>query len=367
MQAYELPLAKGVEMSPKLALQQLAGLARILEDPARSPLIFRGDNLKHALQDWATNGELSSITSLTGPEGYPISLEMRGLITLYSLANLQARMQSCKLEDLAQTSPDFEGVPTCPEDIIKKMVELIHQQSDVRLSEDGPNLVVYPCPRFVSMDRLGQIGNLANRLVIDPQLESPQYGFGYKHSEEAMRELSHGFSSRLITLEFDGKIHGFYFMHLLFPQEPTGSVLDNAKQRAYELNLLEAPTERSTEFYHATKSMTRHWNDFSFNYSRRAAWADLVAISSQARNYYRERGQHAYTEIHSTMLEMCQLFGIERVFGEVRIGKNENLAWQSHQKLGWKMPEEDKQRSKPMYRNGNEYALIYLDVEQLGL
>ena len=354
---HQMSLASDVEMSPLLTLQQLEGWHRLLEAPARTPFSFRGDNLKNAIDEWAANGELSTVKKIQNDDQYPIALELKMQLLLHSSLQGLCDMEGISMQQKIASDPDLAGAGATPQGVILNLAQLVSRKSNICLPTNGPNIVVYAAPRFCSEFIIDEISGLANSSVINPKMQAPQYGFGAKYSYDDLRRMSDGFSARLITIEFDRKVHGFYFLHLDFPSEPAGITAIESKQRAYELGLLKGEMLVRTQ-----TPKKRHFGELDFHYEFKSAWADLVAISAEARKYFSSRGEHAYSLVHSSMVEMAQIYGVQRIFGEVRIGKNENLAWDAHQKLGWTMPDEAGQRKNPILHGRNQYALIYLDL-----
>jgi hypothetical protein len=354
--SHQMSIASDVEMSPLLTLQQLEGWNRLLEAPARTPFSFRGDNLKNAIDEWATNGELSTVKKIKNDDQYPIALELKMQLLLFSSLQGLCDMEGISMQQKIASDPDLAGTGATPQEVISNFAQLVSRKSNVSLPTVGPNIVVYTAPRFCSELKIDEISGLANSSVINPKIPAPQYGFGAKYSYDDLRRMSDGFSARLITIEFDRKVHGFYFLHLDFPSEPVVSAAES-KQRAYDLGLLKGETLLKTQ-----TPRKRHFGELDFHYEFKSAWADLVAISADARKYFSSRGEHAYSLVHSSMVEMAQIYGVQRIFGEVRIGPNQNLAWEAHQKLGWTMPDEAGQRKDPIMHGDNQYALIYLDL-----
>jgi hypothetical protein len=353
---------EGVEISAQLAIQQIRGWERLFEetyrDPksTRSPFWWGGDNPKEALQSWAQEQELST-SSLVNDEGYKLGFHTSMEILHLSVLRTSALLRGCSVEEIIAGNPEFpSNTPSNFCDLLRQTEKLVREKSGLIEDPKEPQLVIYSSPRFFPERSQESIEALLDRLVIDPKKMSPQNGIGYRFSAEHIQEMCYGFSSKLITLEIDKKIHGIYFLHLSFPEEPTSLEMFPIKTKAKELGLLSSSQNELEDL-----SISR-----LINYRptpSRTAWADLVAISDHARQFFKEAGVHVYSSVHKSMYEMCKIYGVERLLGTVRIGANENLAWEkSHQRQGWQMPQEELQRNNPLKINGNDYAIISLDI-----
>lgn len=361
-------VAAEVFLSPQLALQQLKGWSRLFEETlenhksTRSPLWWNGDSPLEALQTWCIEQEFSTLR-LKDDNGYSLGLHTYIELLQWSGLRMTAQFENCSIKDLILRDKELAiDTPTSVIEIIRQTEKMIQEKTGIVYDPKKPDLVVYSAPRFFPRRARDKIEDLIGRVVIDPREKIPQNGVGYKFTNEMIEEMCHGFSSKLITLEFNNKIHGIYFLHLSFPEEPVCFSMAAAKIRASEMNLID-----ETLWSWGLSSKSISFEDINLagkaQNNSKFAWADLVAISDEARQHFRQEGVHVYSSVHATMKELCALHGVGRLLGLVRIGSNENLAWHSHQRLGWQMPHEEYQRKNPLSSHGNDYALIYLDFK----
>jgi hypothetical protein len=154
-----------------------------------------------------------------------------------------------------------------------------------------------------------QIISLEKELLIDPNLNLPQNGFGAIEDEDQIYGSLASRESRLFTLMQNNSLEGFYIQEL-----NSESVRLNHSElcnKLHSLNLL-SPEQK-------------------------VGYCRIVGIRRATRNAHIREGIDLYQLLDDSIVSTAKSEGVDVLLGLVREGSNANTSINSHRRVGWEM------------------------------
>lgn len=198
--------------------------------------------------------------------------------------------------------------------------ELVRRELRLALDHDFSDIVPKPRrgagtldvrefdARRISADAalLAQLESICGDLVIDQAIRGPQSGYARALSASEIGDELRRPGSRLCVPYLDEIPVGLY----LISTTPEG---------------IPSHARRLVREFTGDSALPGRWD----------GWAGIVGLSQSGRQALRPRGIFGYRELSEAVKETARGWGIERLWGEVRIGERANTARARHVAVGW--------------------------------